>query len=300
MKQKKLSKSKDIIFYCLILAYPILQFCVFYVYVNFNSIMLAFKRYDVTTNVWSFAGLDNFKLFFSNLQSDPMWRTSIGNSFKITGMSIFVAMPLGLTFSYYMYKKYPLHTFFHVILFMPSIIASMVLALMYQYFTDRFLPSIAGNWFGSNMVGWFTNMEMMFPAVMIYCVWFSFGTSSLLYLGAMKGVSESTIEAAQIDGANTIQEFIFVIFPQIFSTVAVFIISAIAGIFVNQAGLFEFFGEKAEVRDYTVGYYLFVEVRNASDSGYPYLATIGLCITAIIAPICMLLRKYSAKVFATQ
>ena len=170
---------------------------------------------------------------------------------------------------------------------------------MYQYFTDKFLPSIANNWFGSNMVGWFTNMETMFPAVMLYCVWFSFGTSSLLYLGAMKGVSESTIEAAQIDGANTIQEFIFVIFPQIFSTVAVFIIGAIAGIFVNQAGLFEFFGEKAEVRDYTVGYYLFVEVRNASDSEYPYLATIGLCITAIIAPICMLLRKYTAKVFAT-
>ena len=61
-KKKKLlnRKKKQLIFYICIVALPILQFCVFYIGVNFNSILLAFKTFDADTNKYVFDGFNNF------------------------------------------------------------------------------------------------------------------------------------------------------------------------------------------------------------------------------------------------
>ena len=256
---------------------------------------MAFQNYDMTTGKSTFVWFANFRELFYNLANDPLYITAIENSFKLWGVGLLVSMPIGLLFSYYIYKKRPLGAFFHVILFIPSIISSMVLALMYQYFTDLYLPNIINKIFDTQMQGMFTNLDTVFYAVILYGVWFGFGTSTLLYLGAMKGISESVVEAAKIDGANVWQEFFYVILPQIFSTISVFLVMGIAGIFVNQAALFEFFGPNVENRNYTMGYFLFVRAYT-SESMYNYLSAMGLTITVIVAPLCIGLRKLFQKI----
>ena len=295
MKNKSIQKKKDLLFYILLLAWPITQFCVFYIGVNFNSILMAFQNYDMTTGKSTFVWFANFRELFYNLANDPLYITAIKNSFKLWGVGLLVSMPIGLLFSYYIYKKRPLGAFFHVILFIPSIISSMGLALMYQYCTDLYLRKIISKIFDAQMQGMLTNLDTVFYAVILYGVWVGFGTSTLLYLGAMKGISESVVEAAKIDGANVWQEFFYVILPQIFSTISVFLVMGIAGIFVNQAALFEFFGPNVENRNYTMGYFLFVRAYT-SESMYNYLSAMGLTITVIVAPICIGLRKLFQKI----
>ena len=49
MRTKKIKRKGDIselIFYCCIIALPVLQVLIFYFYVNFNSITMSFKQYD--------------------------------------------------------------------------------------------------------------------------------------------------------------------------------------------------------------------------------------------------------------
>ena len=50
--KNQLSKTNksDLLFYCLILAWPVLQFCVFYIGVNFNSIIMSFKEISIGEN----------------------------------------------------------------------------------------------------------------------------------------------------------------------------------------------------------------------------------------------------------
>ena len=295
ISNKSHQKKKDLLFYILLLAWPITQFCIFYIGVNFNSVLMAFQDYDIATGKSTIVWFENFRELFYNLAHDPLYITAIKNSLNIWGIGLFVSMPIGLSFSYYIYKKRPLGGFFHVILFIPSIISSMVLALMYQYFTDLYVPNIINKVFDVQMEGLFTNLDTIFPAVILYGVWFGFGTSTLLYLGAMKGISESVIEAAKIDGANVWQEFFHIIIPQVFSTITVFIVMGIAGIFVNQGALFEFFGQNVENQNYTIGYFLFVRAYT-TESMHNYLAAMGLVITLIIAPICIGLRKLFQKI----
>lgn len=53
-KRKGLQNNRnDLIFYCIIMAWPVLQFAVFYIGVNFNSILIAFQDIDIVTNSYS-------------------------------------------------------------------------------------------------------------------------------------------------------------------------------------------------------------------------------------------------------
>ena len=58
-----------IVFYCLIIAFPVLQFCVFYVGVNFNSVILSFKDYDAISGEYTFIWFDNFVRFTRDIFS---------------------------------------------------------------------------------------------------------------------------------------------------------------------------------------------------------------------------------------
>ena len=73
-------KRNDIIFYCLMLAFPVVQFCIFYIGVNFNSILLTFRKYDFVTGQWSFAGFENKSKVLSDLGTQYVLIQSAKNS----------------------------------------------------------------------------------------------------------------------------------------------------------------------------------------------------------------------------
>ena len=128
-------KTKRTIFYCLMVALPILQFCVFYIGVNLNSILLSFKTISKELRPdgslyykETFTGLSTFKLVFENLFAEHMksvWK----NTFLSFFLSILFSTPLGLLFSYYIFKKFFGSGVFKVLLFLPQIVSQVVFAL---------------------------------------------------------------------------------------------------------------------------------------------------------------------------
>ena len=63
IKKGKPFNKKDLFYYGL-LALPLLQFSIFYIYVNFNSFILAVKSFNVETLEYDFVGLKNFQAVF--------------------------------------------------------------------------------------------------------------------------------------------------------------------------------------------------------------------------------------------
>ena len=57
-------KRNQLLFYIALVALPSIQFLFFYVYVNFNSIVLAFQKWNVDTASYQFNGLESFKQAF--------------------------------------------------------------------------------------------------------------------------------------------------------------------------------------------------------------------------------------------
>ena len=107
-------EKKRIIFYTLMLIFPMAQFLLFYVYVNFYEILLAFKMFvpiegSAVGFVETFT-FDNFRYVFNFIfvsKNIPL----ITNSILYYILHTAVGTSLALAFSYYIYKKYfPLGT----------------------------------------------------------------------------------------------------------------------------------------------------------------------------------------------
>lgn len=299
MKDEKKSKKrlnrrqKQLIFYICIVALPILQFCIFYIGVNLNSILLAFKTFDVDSNKYVFDGLNNFKQIYNDWVNTPILKVALKNSVILYVVTL-LCMVISTLFSYYIFKKRTFAGFYKIILFLPNIISSLILALIYMYFTERAVPDFALG-FGKVISGLLSNSETAFVTIIAFNVLLSFGTQTLLISGAMEGISDSITDSAKVDGCSPLQEFIHITVPMIWPTITTFLIVGVAGVFTNQMCLYSFYGENAEYANMTIGYYLYRETLKAGVERYPYLAALGIVLTVIVVPITYLIKWITNK-----
>lgn len=290
-------KQRRLLFYILIIALPLAQFALFYFYVNFNSILLAFQSYSGGGEEGyqiSFT-LDNFLAVFKLIGDKPYLVT---NSLILFVFEFFLGLPLALIFSFYIYKKKLLSPLFRVGLFLPQLISGVVFAIILKKLMGALVLAT-----GIPEVDLFSSsagIDANRTILIIFAVWMSFGVNVLLFSGAMSAINPSLVEAAELDGTNSFQEFFHVTIPSIFPTIISFILVAIAGIFANQMFLLHFNMQNDLL--YTVGFFLYDQSRksdfistNPNIMNYSQLSAFGLIITAIIFPITMLVRKLLQK-----
>jgi len=294
LKNKR--SRKMFIFYCTMIALPVLQVVIFYFGVNINSILLAFKNYDRETGAYAWTGFEHFIKVSNEMFTDVTWSFAFKNSFIAWSVSLVVSMTLALFFSYYIYKKGFGKNFFRVMLFLPSIVSGIVMVILFRNLVDNFIPAVVFRLGGEEILGLLANHDTTMLVLIVYGILMGFGTNVLLLSGAMSSISSSITDAGQIDGANKWQEFWHIVFPQIFPTFLTILIISIANLFSNQLSLFSFYGSYAEAQFYTVGYLLYKRTLAASYAEYSDLAAIGIILTLIIVPITLGIRKLLEKV----
>ena len=298
MKIQKKNLKKNIFYLCLIIL-PVTQFLIMYVYVNLNSFLMPFRDFNVLENKWEWAGFTNFEALFYDIKTLPELRYGFKNSLVFFAITFIFGISLSLLLSYYIYKKRFGAGFFRVLLFLPSIISSLVLAVIFRYYADTFLPTLLNRVFKADLVGFLSNAKTIMPTLMIFSVYCSFGVNVILYVGAMSAIPESIIEAADIDGAGQFRQFISIVLPQIVPTIEIFVTTTIAGIFVNQINLYSFYRSSLPYDELSnIGYYIYKVVAEAtSNAAYPKISALGVIITLVISPIVIgtryLFRKFN-------
>ena len=293
LKQKR---TKEFLFFLSLVVLPVIQFLIFYVYVNFNSIVLAFRSYDLSTGIYEWIGFDNFVRAYKEFTVDGLALNCIKNSIVFYLFYAFFGVSLGLVFSYYIVKKKFASNFFKVLLFLPSIISVIVLVTVFKYFVDYAFPILYGKITGERILGLISTKKTAFATIVFYNIFAGFGSSVLLYSGAMTNISDSIYDYVKIDGASPFREFVSIVVPLIFSTLSTVILAGFTGLFLSDMALFSFFGTNAERYLWTFGYYFVRGEKLASLSEYPYLSSIGLVLTFVAIPLTLLLKKVLDKV----
>lgn len=304
-KTKKIRMSgRKTLFYCCMVALPVLQFIVFYIFVNINSVLLSFKniakvilpdgKLGYEESYTGFSTLVEVFLILFGKGMGEVWR----NTFVSYAVGLVFGTTLSLVFSYYIFKKFVGSSVFKILLFLPQVVSGLVLIVMYRYFVVDVLGAI------------FPKMPDLldisnsnaFYTVLVFTVWTGFGTSVMMYVGAMNNISESILEYAKLDGVSAWQEFIHIVLPIIYPTITTFIIVGLAGVCTNQMRLFDFYGNNAEKYVQTIGYYMYAGVQRAGVdlTKYPHFAAMGLILTCITVPVVLtvkwLLQKFGPKV----
>lgn len=287
------NKKGDLIFCLALLLWPTIQFAIFYVGVNINSILLCFQKIDfidgVNVSSW---GLENFATNFKDaftFMGGSLFGSQVRLSLLLWILGLIVGTSLGLMFSYFIYKKLRGYSFFRTILFLPSIISITVVIVLYKTFVNFNVGPAMG--YPSGITD---DPGLMVPQLIFFCLWFSFGTSVLMYSNAMCNISTEVVEAAELDGATGFKEFWHISLPGVYSTFSVFFVNSIAGICTNQYNVWTFYGTSAPEQVQTIGYYIFQQSHMVSEAGqgkYTSLAAFGIILTIIAVPITLGVRK---------
>ena len=294
--------AKRRIFALLMLAIPLLQFAIFYVYVNLNSILMAFSEYtfDIENSgyIVEFVGFANFEKALDIMLS-PIGGEMLLNSLKLYGCNLVIVMGLALIFSYYIAKKFPMAGFVRVVLYLPHVVSSVVFAILYRYLVTDVYMDFVLKLTGAEVSGLLElGNGTQYSTILFYNIWMGFGINVMLFTNAMSGINSSVLESAKLDGVNIVQEFIYIYIPMIFPTFITFIVTGLAGLFTNQMALLAFFGDSGKNEFNVYGFYLYVKALRADYVGettYSMLSAMGLIITLIIAPLTIGVRKLLMK-----
>ena len=290
-------RKADQIFLACIFAFPILQFVVMYVGVNINSILLAFQTYDAKQSAYYFSGLGNFKEVIRVFSGDTFLLGTVKRGMTYYFFNTFVGMPLNLFVAYLLYKRIRGAEFFRVVLFIPSLISSMAMIIMFQNFFNEGITEIfisALKYDPYDVPRFFTDPTIAFPLMIFYNLWVGVGGGMIIYMSAMSRVPVSVIEYGRLEGISLLREFVSVIFPMIYPTVTLFIVTGLPGLFMGSGPLYLFYGDHALPEMQTLSYYLFTRIvgENSSFQQYPFASAVGLTMTFIMAPIVFAARKF--------
>ena len=113
------------------IAWPLVQFLVFWVYVNFDMIVMSFQKLDYISGKEIFVGLKNYEWVWDSLTDpvQPALRNSILNSVLLFLSNNFILLPVSIFFAYIMQKKVKGSSVFRVIFFLPNLYSIKVATL---------------------------------------------------------------------------------------------------------------------------------------------------------------------------
>lgn len=295
--QRKLNKNKlnKNLFIFLMLVFPLAQFAVFYVYLNFNNITLAFKgmRSDFSTY---FVGCENFKMVFNGLETHYLV-ISLKNNLLMFLLTWIIGMPLNILFGYYLYKKRLGHRFIRIIYMLPSMVSGVVMAMLFMKFVELGLPLMWKEVFKTELPNLLRSNDTAFGVQVFYSLWLGFATSIIIYSNAMNAIDPEITEAGRIDGTTSFKELIYIVVPMITPTLATYIITGTAGMFTGGGALFIFYGLNGVPENaYLMGYYLFKIAMVGDLTAYPFASAVSIMLTIITVPITLSVRWIMDKI----
>ncbi len=291
---KRRKKRKRNFFVFCFLAFPIINFLIFYVYANFNSIVMAFQRPSyggVAEFSWS---MENFKTIIQLFGSaeNGVLKEALINTILLFLAGMLIGLPLSILSGYFFYVKIPGSRLFRSIMYLPNIITSSALVVLFKYAIGYGGPLDAlASHLGIKYMYPLTEEPWAIVTIIFYCVSFGFGTNIILIGGAMNGMNPEMLEAARIDGCNWFQELIRIILPSIWPTISTVIILSFAGILGTTGPILAF--TKGEAGTMTLAFYIYKLVSGVGTgvTDLNLAAAIGVSMTLVSLPFVFLVKR---------
>ena len=172
------------------------------------SFVLSFTNWDMFSYP-DFVGLSNYKKAFS----DKIFLLSIKNTFKYSFIAIPLNLFLSLFIAYILTLPICAAKIFRTIFYLPSLVPIVASSMIFMMLLapNGYINSFFGL-FGIQGPSWLLDTRYVLYSFVFLSVW-SVGSSTLLIISAISGISTELYESAMIEGANRIQVFTKITIP---------------------------------------------------------------------------------------
>jgi multiple sugar transport system permease protein len=198
---------------CMFVAPNLAAVAVFMLFPLGFSLYMSFQHWDLFRPA-KFVGLANFRGLFT---SDPLFIIALRNTVVYTVGTIVPTVFISLAVAGVLNRKIKGIGIFRTVVFLPLAISSVVMAVVWQFVfdTDNGLLNIMLGWIGIEPVPWLVSPEWAMVSLCIVSVWRSVPFATVILLAAMQGVPDTLYEAARLDGAGEVRQFISITVPLI-------------------------------------------------------------------------------------
>ncbi len=185
---------------------------------------LVFKGYPFLSSlVYSFSdeslfeGISKWGVFnYVKIFTDRKIKTGFMTTFKYSFMTVPLKLVFALFIAYILNFKIKGVKMFRTVYYIPSILGSSVaIAVLWKaIFKDDGIVNMILGFFGVAGPHWLSNKTAALFIICLLRVW-QFGSTMVIFLAALKGVSPDLYEAASLDGAGKWRQFFTITVPLI-------------------------------------------------------------------------------------
>jgi multiple sugar transport system permease protein len=206
----------------------IILLIVFLVIPFFMAIGLAFTDQRLVPNPnlpTRIVGLRNFV----RLVEDEAFLRGLLNNFYFVVVVVPLQTSFALLLAVLINQNIQGRNVYRTIYFAPVVTSMVVVAIVWTFLynpaglINAFIQTISFGQLGP--FNWLLNTKLVFPSIMLLSIWQGVGFQMVIFLAGLQEIPGEVYEAAEVDGANKLQQFFNITIPQLRNTI-VFVVVA--------------------------------------------------------------------------
>jgi multiple sugar transport system permease protein len=232
------------------------------------SLYMSAQKWDLFRPA-KFVGLANYHSLFAD---DPLFVIALRNTVVYTVGTVAPTVLISLAVAGVLNRKVKGISIFRTIIFLPLAVSSVVMAVVWQFVfnTNNGLLNIMLGWIGIGPVPWLNDPKWAMLSLCTVSVWRSVPFATVILLAAMQGVPDNLYEAAKLDGAGEIRQFVSITVPLIRGAVSFVMVISIIHAFQAFDLVYVLTGGNGgpETATYVLGIMLFQHAFSFLEFGY--------------------------------
>jgi multiple sugar transport system permease protein len=154
---------------------------------------------------------------YINLLKDPFFKTTFWNTVVFVFFSVATHMILGLAVAMVLNSALPAKPLFRVIALLPWVVPDVVAGIIWKWMYDPIYGSLNDLLLKlgiiNNGIEWLSNPKLAMASAILVNLWRGFPFVMLILLAGLQAIPIHLYEAAAIDGASRLTQFIYITLP---------------------------------------------------------------------------------------
>ena len=277
-RERFLSKLKTQLGYYVMII-PAVCCLLLFNYIPMAGIYLAFIDFKPAKGILGskFVGLKHFKTFFTSLDFERVFRNTL--LYNVARIAL-VSLLAGVVFALLLYeiRSKVANKVFHTCMLLPSFLSWSVVsaALLILLHADNGMINSILEFFGLPSIHWYQSQQY-WPTIILLCmIYKGAGMASIYFYSALLSIDTELFAAAQLDGANRLQQIWHISLPALSKVFCITLIMSLGSVLsTNMSPYYELTFNQGALYETTqvIGTYIF----NGLGGGrFSFMAAVGL------------------------
>ena len=199
-------------------------FLVFQYYPILKSVVISFMEYGLLRRETPWVGLQNYV----NQLQDPLFMSALANTLLFVAIVVIIGVIAALILAVLVERTGKWAKVYRTMYFIPVVTSLLATSMIWRWlYASNGLFNFILTYFGLSGQAWLLSEQLALPSLIVLTIWKNLGFDLVLFSAGLQAIPEEFYEASRIDGASSVQNFLYITLPQLKPIVVLVSITAI-------------------------------------------------------------------------